>query len=52
MLTHQPLDLTARSLLTGPSERLPRPAVAVGLIVGQMRFADPAEQTFILLPAG
>src|SRR5438445_3143665 len=45
---HQPLHAAARYLLAGAAQRLPHPPVAVGVVVGRVQLADPAEQPLIL----
>ena len=51
-LAHQPLDLAARDVLAGPQQRLPHPAVAVGLEVGLVGLADARQQPLVLELAG
>ena len=40
---HQPLDPAAADLLSFPDKRLPHTARAVGVVVGGVQLADPAE---------
>src|SRR4051794_20122868 len=48
---HQPLDPATADLLAFPHKRLPHPTGAVGVVVGSVQLADPAEQPLVLEPA-
>src|SRR5436305_13726209 len=47
-LTHQPLHLTARHVLPGPQQRLPGPAIPLGLEVLLVRDPDHPQQPLVL----
>jgi hypothetical protein len=48
VIAHQPLHLAARATLADAQQRLPRPAVTVGLVVLLVRLSDHREQPLIL----
>jgi hypothetical protein len=45
---HQALDAIAADVLAGAQQRLPHPAVAVGVVVGGVHLPDPVQEPFVV----